>query len=386
MSQPAWYPDPSGQPGSFRYWDGQSWSAETTGNPYDAPPASARPSGPQDAPQGGQPYGQQPGQQGGQPYGEQPTQQVPQQPQPGYVQQPYGQQSYGQQAGQPYGQQPTQQWSPMPDRDGADGGNGGGRGKLWVLVAGVVVVLLLVGGGIAAALTLGDDDSDKSDSDETSQPQDPTTGPTEDSTDAPTEDPTEAPTTAAPALETCPLPGPAASEVSKPGRVASGGISFPETRGYSAGPDADQNEDAFDFLAAPNGQLKVIERTKNSGWISMMVVGSVSRADGYTDVEQAALSISNCAAHSDRIYRNVVDIKQLSSEEFGAISGHDAWRVDSEVEINEPELKSTGDHLTVVAVDTGDPDTFAVFVGVVPLGDEALLKQLDKAVNAITVD
>ena len=29
-AQPGWYPDPSGQPGSFRYWDGTRWTDATT--------------------------------------------------------------------------------------------------------------------------------------------------------------------------------------------------------------------------------------------------------------------------------------------------------------------------------------------------------------------
>ncbi len=38
MSNPGWYPDPGGQPGKFRYWDGSTWSARLTSNPQDAPP------------------------------------------------------------------------------------------------------------------------------------------------------------------------------------------------------------------------------------------------------------------------------------------------------------------------------------------------------------
>ena len=33
-----WYPDPGGQPGLFRYWDGHSWSASTSTNPQVPPP------------------------------------------------------------------------------------------------------------------------------------------------------------------------------------------------------------------------------------------------------------------------------------------------------------------------------------------------------------
>ena len=36
-----WYPDPSGAPGRFRYWDGDAWSEETTTDPTHATPPVA---------------------------------------------------------------------------------------------------------------------------------------------------------------------------------------------------------------------------------------------------------------------------------------------------------------------------------------------------------
>ena len=42
MSSPAgWYPDPGGQSGRFRFWDGRTWSAELTGDPRTRPPGAA---------------------------------------------------------------------------------------------------------------------------------------------------------------------------------------------------------------------------------------------------------------------------------------------------------------------------------------------------------
>jgi hypothetical protein len=35
---PGWYPDPGGRPDRYRYWDGTTWSAETTGDPRRAAP------------------------------------------------------------------------------------------------------------------------------------------------------------------------------------------------------------------------------------------------------------------------------------------------------------------------------------------------------------
>ncbi len=38
---PGWYPDPGGSPGRYRYWDGRTWSAETS--PQSPAPARGRP-------------------------------------------------------------------------------------------------------------------------------------------------------------------------------------------------------------------------------------------------------------------------------------------------------------------------------------------------------
>ncbi|HLT60471.1 MAG TPA: DUF2510 domain-containing protein [Microlunatus sp.] len=38
MSTPGWYPDPSGTPGRFRYWDGRAWTQQTSGHPSGRPP------------------------------------------------------------------------------------------------------------------------------------------------------------------------------------------------------------------------------------------------------------------------------------------------------------------------------------------------------------
>lgn len=38
MSIAGWYPDPGGQLGKFRYWNGQTWSEQVTDNPASTPP------------------------------------------------------------------------------------------------------------------------------------------------------------------------------------------------------------------------------------------------------------------------------------------------------------------------------------------------------------
>jgi len=43
VSNVGWYPDPGGLPGQYRYWNGSTWSAETTTTPRQTPPPPGQP-------------------------------------------------------------------------------------------------------------------------------------------------------------------------------------------------------------------------------------------------------------------------------------------------------------------------------------------------------
>ncbi|MFT4216513.1 MAG: DUF2510 domain-containing protein [Micropruina sp.] len=66
MPQAGWYPDPGGQQGMFRYWDGSAWTWRLTANPaaesFGGPPSGPprQPPGPNGRPPGS--HGQRPGQ------------------------------------------------------------------------------------------------------------------------------------------------------------------------------------------------------------------------------------------------------------------------------------------------------------------------------------
>ncbi|HET9127597.1 MAG TPA: DUF2510 domain-containing protein [Propionibacteriaceae bacterium] len=52
MSQPGWYPDPGGAHGRYRYWNGSSWSSETTSDPRATPAPGLSPTDPPAGPRG----------------------------------------------------------------------------------------------------------------------------------------------------------------------------------------------------------------------------------------------------------------------------------------------------------------------------------------------
>lgn len=251
------------------------------------------------------------------------------------------------------------------------GASGGGRKGLWVALGAVLLVLLLVGGIAIAVYAFNRDDGDgRADEPTASETTDEPTG-----TDEPTETSTEP-------LESCPVGNPLARETyERDGRVHGGGLSFRAPRGYTTGSNVTQ----FEWLYDVDGVEKVIERTGESGWISMMVVGEVRRADGYTSAEQAALSLVSCMAGSPSMYASYESDEQLSSKET-TVQGKDAWEVRQEIRIDDPVLEALGDTAVVIVVDTGSEETLSVFAGVVPIGNEALLAGLDRTAAGLTVD
>jgi hypothetical protein len=416
VANPGWYPDPSGLAGSYRYWDGQGWSDQTSStpdapppgaggpppaNPFDTPtiipgvtpptpprstqpPPSTPPSAPPAAPTqvGGQfqPYGQVPP---GSPYGQ-------------AVGQPPGQPSW-QQPGSPYAGPiagpiggPT--GGPAP---GSSGGGSTGRAVGLVLAA-VVAVLALGVATFFVVRAVTDDDTQPTTAptatDSTSDPgsDDPTSD--DPTSDAPTE-PTEPTETT---LDPGPEPPDPFTDPGEPttlqceggvpsqgvtgirgGRVTGGGLSLPEESGYDAGDQAT----AFTFADGVTAPARLIE----DGWIASYALGGLPKDNGFDDLGEAAGAVLECMTGSRTFYRRLSGASLLSSRSI-TVDGAPAWAMDAEVRIRDPRLSVEGDRAKVVVVDTGDPELFGLYVSVVPIGDQQLIARQTAQEQALRLD
>jgi hypothetical protein len=88
---------------------------------------------------------------------------------------------------------------------------------------------------------------------------------------------------------------------------------------------------------------------------------------------------------SPSFYRNFTERTDLDRESI-QVDGHDAYSVSSELRIDDPEIQVEGDVARVIVVDTGDEDSFGLYVSVVPIGDQGLINQQDAASQELTVD
>jgi uncharacterized protein DUF2510 len=342
----------------FRYWDGQSWSDQTTPDPSAPPPGQAAPpppAAPTQLPPAQQQYPQQQ-------YGQVPSAQQPAQ----RGQYPGG---YGGGYGQGY--------------PGSPGDSGGGTGKRIGLIA--LAVLLIAGlavGGFFLVRTLTDADDSTADDSSQTEGTDGSESPTEESpTESPTdESPTEeSPTEATPAGDPCTggAPGVGGS-TSANGRIRGGDLELPPVSGFD--PVEIQLVSTFTFA----DEVAAVGRQIEEGWIALYSVGGLPRANGYTDLAASADQVITCMSESPNFYRNFTERNDLERESV-QVDGHDAYSVTTELRIDDPDVQVDGDVAKVIVVDTGDDDSFGIYVSVVPIGDQKLINQQEAATRQLKV-
>jgi len=389
VTQAGWYPDPAGQPQTYRYWNGSAWSQETTSDPYGPPPAPLAapvpPPPPPTAP---------PSQPPRSPSQEPPTVvtggALPPPPSYGQVPQP----GYGAVTPPPsggYGQQPPFGGG-FPPAPPTGGSGGSGRTILLVVAAVLVLILLSAGGFFGFRALAGDDDNSDTDASDSSSA-------TETGSSAPTE--TTSPTESSPTDTTSPsettttggttttdqqcrggVPTPSVTPRSDAKRISGGQLSIPVPRGYVA----DTNySPAFTWADDFTPLEKVIEQGDNQGWVSVYGVGALRKANGFDDPAQAAEVVMTCMAASPELYSSFSGREDVSS---GAITvdGTDAYQVTANLMVDDPAFTVEGDVAQVIVVDMGDPDVFGLYITVVPIGDQKLIDQQEAMVDRILVD
>ncbi len=268
-----------------------------------------------------------------------------------------------------YGQGPPG-WGPYTPPGGGDGSGGASKGLVFGVIA--LAVLLIVGIGVGGFFLVrsftGDEGKDQPAASDTSEP-------TDEPTDAPseTDDAGEASCDSGDPIAVDPQTGQS--------RIAGGGISIPAVDGYEVDP---LQSPPFTFADQFTPQVKTIEQHDTGGWISVYGVGGLST--GFGSPEEAAAAVMACMAENPTLYSNFEEQKDLTSESVDVDGAEEAWLLQSELHIDNPDLEVTGDRADVVVVDTGDGDEYGLYISVVPLGDDDLYAQQDEITGQIQVD
>jgi hypothetical protein len=261
---PGWYPDPAGQPGRFRYWDGRAWTATTSPSPQ------------------GQPGGP--------------------------------------------GSGPPRRRSPLPWIIG---------GVALLVVITVVIVLLVRGLGGGTIIDRG-------------------------------------PVTTAPSADVCPdAVQPTASPTAQTGsRVTSGRLSYAKLGEPFSEPFWDRR---VPFGRDVQSQQATVEADASGKptWVAAVLVARLLAGDGFYGPEQGARVVATCVV--GKFYGNAAVTRKDTRSQAITVDGHPAWTIEAQLSFQLPNIKTTGETMIIVVVDTGDgeaglfyasiPDTSPQFMG-----------------------
>ena len=256
----------------------------------------------------------------------------------------------------------------------------------------LLLVGLSVAGFVGYRALAGDDDNDASEDTssaidtETGGPTG-TTAPTDTTAPSDTTVPSESTTTpesTQPTQQQCNggLPTPSTDPPADATEVSGGGLTLPVPRGYA--PEV-RYATAFAWADDFIPLQKMIETGDAYSWVSIYGVGALRKANGYDDPAQAAEVVLTCMAQSEDLYKYFTGREDLSS---GAITvdGNAAYQITANLRVDDPEISLEGDVAQVVVVDSGNADTFGLYITVVPIGDAKLIRQQAGMVDEIDVD
>lgn len=118
-------------------------------------------------------------------------------------------------------------------------------------------------------------------------------------------------------------------------------------------------------------------------WLAAYAVGAVSVADGFDSPRTAARLAMACTASSS-FYRDLDSRRDLSSHPT-RVGGRPGWTLRSEIRMSGSKPYA-GDVVQITVVDLGSPESLAVFWGCAPIGEQPLIRRLNRVAAGLRVD
>lgn len=121
-------------------------------------------------------------------------------------------------------------------------------------------------------------------------------------------------------------------------------------------------------------------------WLAMLAVGSLHAEDGFHAPEQAAAGVLECIASSGYYQGWGFQARKDVFSRPTTVDGRRGWVVRSQILIDNPRIRASGDTVEVIVINTGTTGRLSFFAGFVPLGDQNRLRILDDTVAGMQVD
>ncbi|MGH9246210.1 MAG: DUF2510 domain-containing protein [Acidimicrobiales bacterium] len=323
MTEPGWYADPLGPPGSYRWWDGTSWTDQVTSAPPATVPAPAPPAPPAPAPAWGTPPGR-PGDPGGPPPPDY----------PGYA------------GGLP----------PAPPTPPS-------RNRTPLLIAAVAAVVLLAALAAFFLTRDGDDDVVADDGTEDTADDETTTTEEEDETTT-TEEGDD---------------GGDDGDVISNGTISFAALGGDWTFDQPTFPELPRAAGQFQIVQDE------VPPPIDGPWFANVTIGDLDPTIPYSgpeSLEAATQALSDKIIQSGAYPAGTTS--QVVLSEAQEVDGNEAFVVRSELQYAVPGLEATGETVLIAVIDTDQGP--AAFWGSIPNSASDLVADMDEAFESLTVD
>lgn len=196
--------------------------------------------------------------------------------------------------------------------------------------------------------------------------------------------PLPTPTPAGPSsVNTCPdAVLPTASPPAQAGdRVTSGRLSYPRLAAPFTAPGWDRR---VPFGRDVQNQDAVVEVSGNgqTTWVAAVVIARLLAGDGFFGPEQGAQVVADCVVA--RFYGDAPVQRDDKRNTAITVDGHQAWTIESHLSFQLPDVKTTGETMILVVVDTGAGEA-GLFYGSIPDTSPQFMKPAREALAELEV-
>lgn len=118
-------------------------------------------------------------------------------------------------------------------------------------------------------------------------------------------------------------------------------------------------------------------------WNSDLAVGALAVADGFDEPARAATMVTQCMATS-QYYLTVTGTKRVSGAKV-TLDGRPGYKLVTDVLVATPP-NVQGDRVTVIVIDTGDPESLSFFLSAATITDEQNLAEVAETEKTLKVE
>jgi hypothetical protein len=190
-------------------------------------------------------------------------------------------------------------------------------------------------------------------------------------------------TSAPPSADICPdAVQPSASPAAQTGdRVSSGRLSYAKLGAPFGEPYWDRR---VPFGRDVQSQQATVEADPNGTptWVASVLIARLLAGDGFFGPEQGARVVASCV--TGKFYGNAAVTRKDTRNKAITVDGHPAWTIESHLSFQLPKIKTTGETMIIVVVDTGDGEA-GLFYASIPDTSPQFMEPARQALASVKV-